>query len=120
MDVVRFDAADDGIPFDVWTTWPVDEVAHPSTAALGLLVLARFIDPLRRFYVTALIASVATDVDHIPLHLGLLGNEAQRPVTHSLSTVAADAHPSPGRSPNPDARIADGSVTDTALRGDLL
>jgi hypothetical protein len=26
----------------------------------------------------------------------------------------------PGSEPNPDARIADGSVTDTARRGDLL
>lgn len=42
----------------------------------------------RRFYVAALIASVAIDVDHIPLYLGLLGNHAHRPVTHSLSTVA--------------------------------
>jgi hypothetical protein len=28
--------------------------------------------------------------------------------------------PQPGSEPNPDARIADGSVTDTARRGDLL
>jgi len=75
----------------VWTTGPVDEVAHLSTAALGLLVLARFIDAPRRFYIAALIASVAIDVDHIPLYLGLLGNQAQRPVTHSLSTVAVFA-----------------------------
>ncbi len=86
---LAFDAADRRIPFGVWTTGPVDEVAHLSTAALGLLVLARFIDAPRRFYVAALIASVAIDVDHIPLYLGLLGNYAQRPVTHSLSTVAA-------------------------------
>ena len=85
---LAFDAADRRIPFGVWTTGPVDEVAHLSTAALGLLVLARFIDAPRRFYVAALIASVAIDVDHIPLYLGLLGNQAQRPVTHSLSTVA--------------------------------
>jgi membrane-bound metal-dependent hydrolase YbcI (DUF457 family) len=45
----------------------------------------------RRFYVAALIASVAIDADHIPLYLGLLGNQAQRPVTHSLSTVAVFA-----------------------------
>jgi membrane-bound metal-dependent hydrolase YbcI (DUF457 family) len=75
----------------VWTTGPVDEVAHLSTAALGLLVLARFIDAPRRFYVAALIASVAIDLDHIPLYLGLLGDQAQRPVTHSLSTVAVFA-----------------------------
>ena len=64
---LAFDAADRRIPFGVWTTGPVDEVAHLSTAALGLLVLARFIDAPRRFYVAALIASVAIDVDHIPL-----------------------------------------------------
>ena len=85
---LAFDAVDREIPFGVWTTGPVDEVAHLSAAALGLLVLARFIDAPRRFYVAALIASVAIDVDHIPLYLGLLGNQAQRPVTHSLSTVA--------------------------------
>ena len=86
---LAFDAADRRIPFGVWTIGPVDEAAHLCTAALGLLVLARFIDAPRRFYVAALIASVAIDVDHIPLYLGLLGNQAQRPVTHSLSTVAA-------------------------------
>jgi hypothetical protein len=86
-----FDAADRRIPFGVWTTGPVDEVAHLSTAVLGLLVLTRFIDAPRRFYVAALIASVAIDVDHIPLYLGLLGNQAQRPVTHSLTTVAVFA-----------------------------
>jgi len=85
---LAFDAADRRIAFGVWTTGPVDEVAHLSTAALGLLVLARFIDAPRRFYVAALIASFAIDVDHIPLYLGLAGNQAQRPVTHSLSTVA--------------------------------
>jgi LexA-binding, inner membrane-associated putative hydrolase len=85
---LAFDAADRRIAFGVWTTGPVDEVAHLATAALGLLVLARFIDAPRRFYAAALIASVAIDADHIPLYLGLLGNQAQRPVTHSLSTVA--------------------------------
>jgi hypothetical protein len=88
--VLAFDAADRRIPFGVWTTGPVDEVAHLSTATLGLLILARFIDAPRRFYVAALIASVAIDADHIPLYLGLLGNQA-RPVTHSLSTVAVFA-----------------------------
>jgi membrane-bound metal-dependent hydrolase YbcI (DUF457 family) len=88
---LAFDAADRRIPFGVWTTGPVDEVAHLSTAALGLLVLARFIDAPRRFYVAALIASVAIDLDHIPLYLGLLGNQAHRPVTHSLSTAAVFA-----------------------------
>jgi inner membrane protein len=85
---LAFDAVKRGIPFGVWSTGPIDEVAHLCTAALGLLVLACFIDAPRRFYVAALIASVAIDLDHIPLYLGLLGNEGQRPVTHSLSTVA--------------------------------
>jgi membrane-bound metal-dependent hydrolase YbcI (DUF457 family) len=85
---LAFDAADRRIRFGVWTTGPVDEVAHLSTAALGLLVLARFIDAPRRFYVAALIASVAIDLDHIPMYLRLLGSQAQRPVTHSLSTLA--------------------------------
>jgi inner membrane protein len=88
---LAFDAVDRRIPFGVRTTGPVDEVAHLSAAALGLLVLVRFIDAPRRFYVAALIASVAIDADHIPLYLGLLGNQAQRPVTHSLSTVAVFA-----------------------------
>jgi inner membrane protein len=88
---LAFDAADRRLPFGVWTTGPVDEVVHLSTAALGLLVLARFIDAPRRFYVTAFIASIAIDLDHIPLYLGLLGNEGQRPVTHSLSTVVVFA-----------------------------
>jgi len=88
---LAFDAADRRIPFGVWTTGPVDEIAHLSTAALGLLVLALFIDAPRRFYVAALIASIAIDVDHIPLYLGLLGNQAHRPVTHSLSVVAVVA-----------------------------
>jgi membrane-bound metal-dependent hydrolase YbcI (DUF457 family) len=88
---LAFDAIDRRIPFGVWTTGPVDEVAHVCTAALGLLVLACFVAAPRRFYVAALIVSVAIDVDHIPLYLGMLGNQAQRPVTHSLSTVAVVA-----------------------------
>src|SRR6516164_7575333 len=84
---LAFDAAKRRIAFGVWTTGPVDEAAHLATAALGLLVLECFIDVPRRFYVAALIASVAIDLDHIPLYLGLLGNQDQRPVTHSLATV---------------------------------
>jgi hypothetical protein len=91
MVALAFDAVDRTIPYGLWTTGPIDEVAHLSTAALGLLVLARFIDAPRSFYIAALIASIAIDVDHIPLYLGLLGNQAQRPVTHSLSTVAVFA-----------------------------
>jgi inner membrane protein len=83
-----FDAAYRGVQFSLLSTGPLDEVAHLATAALGLLALACFIDVPRRFYVAALAASVAVDLDHIPLYLGLLGPENQRPVTHSLATVA--------------------------------
>ena len=82
-----FDAVDRRVPFSVVGNGPLDEVAHLATAALGLLVLERFVDLPRRFYVAALIASVAIDLDHIPLYLGLLENRDQRPVTHSLATV---------------------------------
>ena len=73
---LALDAADRRIPFGVWTTGPVDEVVHLSTATLALLVLARFIAAPRRFDAAALIASVAIDVDHIPLDLGLLETRA--------------------------------------------
>lgn len=84
---LAFDAADRRVPFSVLASGPLDEVAHLAFAALGMLVLACLIDLPRRFYVAALIASVAIDLDHIPLYLGLLGNQDQRPVTHSLGTV---------------------------------
>jgi inner membrane protein len=88
---LAFDALDRRVPFGLLTTGPIDEVAHLATAALGLLVVACLVDAPRRFYVAALIASVAIDLDHIPLYLGLLGDNGQRPVTHSLTTVAVFA-----------------------------
>ena len=84
---LAFDAADRRVPFHILGSGLLDEPAHLATAALGLLVLACLVDVPRRFYVAALIASVAIDLDHIPLYLGLLGNGGQRPVTHSLCTV---------------------------------
>ena len=83
---LAFDAADRRVPFSVLATGALDEAAHLATGALGLLALSCFIDAPRRFYVAGLIASVAIDLDHIPLYLGL-GNPEQRPVTHSLATV---------------------------------
>lgn len=87
MIALGFDAADRRVPFSFLGTGLLDEPAHLATAALGLLVLACFIDAPRRFYVAALIASVAIDLDHVPLYLGLLGSQGQRPVTHSFGTV---------------------------------
>ena len=83
-----FDAANRRVLFGLLSSGLLDEVAHLATAALGLLVLACFIDVPRRFYVTALVASVAIDLDHIPVYLGLLADQDQRPFTHSLATVA--------------------------------
>ena len=84
---LAFDAADRRVPFSILASGALDEVAHLVTGALGLLALSCFIDVPRRFYVAGLIASVAIDLDHIPLYLGV-GNPYQRPVTHSLATVA--------------------------------
>jgi inner membrane protein len=83
---LAFDAADRRVADSVLATGALDEPAHVATGALGLLALSCFIDAPRRFYVAGLIASVAIDLDHIPLYLGF-GNPYQRPVTHSLATV---------------------------------
>jgi inner membrane protein len=86
-----FDALNRQVEFGLLSTGPLDEVAHLATAALGLMALACFVAAPRRFYVAALVASVAIDLDHIPLYLGLLGDDGQRPVTHSLATVVVFA-----------------------------
>ena len=86
-----FDAAYRRNQFGLLSAGLLDEIAHLATATLGLLVLACFIEVPRRFYVAALVASVAIDLDHIPLYLGLLRNQGQRPVTHSLATVVVFA-----------------------------
>jgi hypothetical protein len=85
-----FDVADRSVLFSVLETGLLDEPCHLATGALGLLALSCFIDVPLRFYVAGMIASVAIDLDHIPLYLGLLGNEDQRPVTHSLATVIVE------------------------------
>src|SRR5216683_5636978 len=83
-----FDGANRMVDYGPLSAGPLDEPAHLATAALGLLVLARFIDVPVRFYIAALVASVAIDLDHIPEYLGLLGDQNGRPFTHSLATVA--------------------------------
>jgi inner membrane protein len=86
-----FDAANRGLQYGLLRTGPLDEIAHLATAALGLLVLASFIDVPRRLYIAALVASVAIDLDHIPVYLGLLADQDQRPFTHSLATAVVFA-----------------------------
>src|SRR5450631_1586101 len=83
---VALDAANRLITYGIFSTGPVDEAAHVATAALGLLVVDSFVTAPRRFYVAALVASVAIDLDHLPSYLGM-GSEVARPVTHSLATV---------------------------------
>ena len=85
---LAFDAADRRVPFSILATGALDEPAHLATGALGLLALSCFIDVPRRFYVAGLIVSVAIDLDHIPIFFFGVGNPNQRPVTHSLATVA--------------------------------
>jgi len=84
---IGFDTANRRIAYGVFSTGPIDEVAHVTTAALGLLVFACFVEAPRRFYLAGLVASVAIDLDHLPSYFWT-GPEAARPVTHSLATVA--------------------------------
>jgi len=89
--VLALDAAFDALAVNVVTTGLVDEPAHLATAALGLLALStRFPTPKRRASTwSALIASVAIDLDHLPLYAGVSGiAHGGRPYTHSLLTVA--------------------------------
>jgi inner membrane protein len=62
----------------------IDEPAHLATAALIVLVLGV---RDRTLAVTALVAAVAIDLDHLPQELGvdLLTEHTTRPVTHSLA-----------------------------------
>ena len=64
----------------------LDEPAHLTTAAL----LLASVGALRRTrpVLVALAASVAIDVDHLPLYAGAPMGAAGRPPTHSLLTVA--------------------------------
>lgn len=65
----------------------LDEPAHLATAAL----LLASVGALRRTRPGAitLVASVALDLDHLPLYLGAPMGAHGRPPTHSLLTVAA-------------------------------
>jgi inner membrane protein len=70
----------------------LDEPAHLATAALALLAVAGPVR-LRRYRLgtaTALVCSVAIDLDHLPLYAGVpYWSDGGRPYTHSLATVVA-------------------------------
>ena len=65
----------------------LDEPAHLTTAAL----LLASVGALRRGrpVLITLVASVALDLDHLPLYAGAPMGAGGRPPTHSLATVAA-------------------------------
>lgn len=71
----------------------VDEPAHLATCLVALLAVVTLggIRPLVPFVASALIASVAIDIDHIPGFLGWdwLAGAMPRPYPHSLFTVGA-------------------------------
>jgi inner membrane protein len=84
LDAVR-SARNWSVPVLAALDWP----AHLITAGLLLATLPRRPDP--RVAGWALAGSVAIDLDHVPLYLGLqvAATEGSRPVTHSLATAAA-------------------------------
>lgn len=65
---------------------PLDWTGHLATSAIGLLLAARLGLALPRARVlTVLAASVAIDVDHLPLYAGLpVEGAGGRPFTHGL------------------------------------
>jgi inner membrane protein len=69
----------------------VDEPAHLATCLVALLALVAIASsrPSSAFVASALIASVAIDVDHIPAYLGWDGltGTLPRPYSHSLLAV---------------------------------
>lgn len=65
----------------------LDEPAHLATAAL-LLACVGALRRTRPVLIT-LVASVAIDLDHLPLYAGAPMGADGRPPTHSLATVAA-------------------------------
>lgn len=88
---IVFDIAERRTAFSVVTTGLLDEPAHCAFAGLALWVLCLLVCLPRRFYTAALVASVAIDVDHVPLYLGIDSVAVQphgRPFTHSLVTIA--------------------------------
>jgi inner membrane protein len=87
-----FDALDETRPFDVVVSGALDEPAHLALTALLLMALAPFRSLRPTFVVPALVASVAIDLDHVPLYLGVTGISAHpggRPYTHGLITLLA-------------------------------
>lgn len=90
--VVGLDAIAASRRWHVLAAGLLDEPAHLATAALVLLAVAgpRWLALHRGFTIAACLASVAIDVDHIPLYARIphIAVDGGRPFTHSLLTVA--------------------------------
>jgi inner membrane protein len=91
--VLLLDAVQQARPWPVPVVGLLDEPAHLATAWLALAALTPRLP--RRVWLAALVASVAVDVDHVPLYLtdGAFSVSGGRPPTHSLFLVAALAAP---------------------------
>lgn len=79
-------------PHGILVNGALDEPAHLATSALTLTALADQATLRRHGTVTlsALLASIAIDVDHVPIYAGASHLAAGgRPFSHSLATVAA-------------------------------
>src|SRR5690242_3017172 len=88
--VVGLDVAHRALPAGVLMTGVLDEPAHLATAALALLACTTPMTRTRhrRLLLTALVSSMAIDLDHVPMYLGLAEAGGGRPPSHSLATVA--------------------------------
>jgi membrane-bound metal-dependent hydrolase YbcI (DUF457 family) len=80
-------------PTDTLAFGLVDEPAHVATCAAALAALSSVLKrrPAAGFFIAALVASVAIDLDHLPQYLGWGGLTAgtSRPYGHSAVVVAA-------------------------------
>jgi inner membrane protein len=89
--VLALDAVRSRLPFNLLISGGSDELCHLATACLTLCAAASWTTLLRHrtFVLSALVASVLIDVDHVPLYAGVSHiASGGRPYTHSLATVA--------------------------------
>jgi inner membrane protein len=89
--VLALDGVRSRLQFNLLVSGGSDELCHLATACLTLCAAASWPTLLRHRTVvlSALVASVGIDVDHVPLYAGVSHiASGGRPYTHSLATVA--------------------------------
>jgi inner membrane protein len=88
--VLGLDVAHRALPAGALMTGILDEPAHLATAALALLACTTPMTRRRHrsLLLITLVSSMAIDVDHVPMYLGLAEAGGGRPPSHSLATVA--------------------------------